>query len=90
MRTQFSRCKRFLLTSELFTLTICRPQEENEEGTLVVKTDAPGLSLVPDHKHRVSVYNNYDDFLGGSKAIASGDLSLTSKIFADWGMVNMD
>ncbi|KAM5371512.1 hypothetical protein ACJA88_009499 [Fusarium oxysporum] len=66
------------------------PQEENEEGTLVVKTDAPGLSLVPDHKHRVSVYNNYDDFLGGSKPIASGDLSLTSKIFADWGMVNMD
>ncbi|EXM19045.1 hypothetical protein FOTG_12836 [Fusarium oxysporum f. sp. vasinfectum 25433] len=66
------------------------PQEENEEGTLVVKTDAPGLSLVPNHKHRVSVYNNYDDFLGGSKPIASGDLSLTSKIFADWGMVNMD
>ncbi|RKK49227.1 hypothetical protein BFJ67_g6992 [Fusarium oxysporum f. sp. cepae] len=66
------------------------PQEENEEGTLVIKTDAPGLSLVPDHKHRVSVYNNYDDFLGGSKPIASGDLSLTSKIFADWGMVNMD
>ncbi|KAJ0143070.1 Uncharacterized protein HZ326_14117 [Fusarium oxysporum f. sp. albedinis] len=66
------------------------PQEENEEGTLVVKTDAPGLSLVPDHKHRVSVYNNYDDYLGGSKPIASGDLSLTFKIFADWGMVNMD
>lgn len=57
---------------------------------MVIKTDAPGLSLVPDHKHRVSVYNNYDDFLGGSKPIASGDLSLTSKIFADWGMVNMD
>lgn len=71
-------------------LTFCRPQEENDEGTLVVKTDAPGLSLVADHKHRVSVYNNYDDFLGGSKPIASGDLSLTSKIFADWGMVNMD
>ncbi|KAG4261787.1 hypothetical protein FPRO03_11255 [Fusarium proliferatum] len=66
------------------------PQEENDEGTLVVKTDAPGLSLVADHKHRVSVYNNYDEFLGGSKPIASGDLSLTSKIFADWGMVNMD
>ncbi|SCO54233.1 uncharacterized protein FFMR_11706 [Fusarium fujikuroi] len=66
------------------------PQEENEEGTLVLKTDAPGLSLVADHKHRVSVYNNYDDFLGGSKPISSGDLNLTSKIFADWGMVNMD
>ncbi|KAG4273405.1 hypothetical protein FPRO04_09769 [Fusarium proliferatum] len=66
------------------------PQEENDEGSLVVKTDAPGLSLVADHKHRVSVYNNYDEFLGGSKPIASGDLSLTSKIFADWGMVNMD
>ncbi|KAG5762728.1 hypothetical protein H9Q72_009164 [Fusarium xylarioides] len=66
------------------------PQEENEEGTLVVKTDAPGLSLVADHKHRVSVYKNYDEFLGGSNPIASGDLSLTSKIFADWGMVNMD
>ncbi|KAF4501132.1 L-tyrosine decarboxylase [Fusarium agapanthi] len=66
------------------------PQEKNEEGKLVVKTDAPGLSLVADHKHRVSVYNNYDEILGGSKPIASGDLSLTSKIFADWRLVNMD
>ncbi|KAF9769130.1 hypothetical protein IL306_013492 [Fusarium sp. DS 682] len=69
------------------------PQEKDKNDKnekLIVKTDAPGLSLVPDHKHRVSVYCTYDDFLGGSKPIASGDLSLTSKIFADWGMVNMD
>ena len=69
-------------------LTFYRPQEENEKG--VIKTDAPGLSLVANHKHNISVCNNYDEFLGGSKPIASSDLSLTSKIFADWELVNMD
>ncbi|KAK2675161.1 hypothetical protein RAB80_002261 [Fusarium oxysporum f. sp. vasinfectum] len=66
------------------------PQEKNDDGKLIVKTGAPGLPLVPDHKYRVSVYCNYNDFLGESQPIAKDDLTLTCKIFTDWGMVNID
>ncbi|KAH6873431.1 hypothetical protein B0T10DRAFT_567847 [Thelonectria olida] len=67
------------------------PQELNDEGVSVVKTDPPGLSFVPDFKHKISVYSDYKGSLDGSvKPIATGDTTLTSKIFADWEMVNMD
>ncbi|EWZ28526.1 hypothetical protein FOZG_17739 [Fusarium oxysporum Fo47] len=50
---------------------------KNDDGKLIVKTGAPGLPLVPDHKYRVSVYCNYNEFLGESQPIAKGDLTLT-------------
>ncbi|KAF4456671.1 L-tyrosine decarboxylase [Fusarium austroafricanum] len=42
------------------------PRVEVEDSKdKAVKLDAAGLSLIPGHKHEVSLYSTYEDFLGG-------------------------
>ncbi|KAI1774360.1 pyridoxal phosphate-dependent transferase [Hypoxylon cercidicola] len=66
-----------------------QPLPLNEDKS--IKLETPGLNIVFNEKHKTSVYSSYEDFQSGSvEPIATGDITLSQGIFANWKMVNMD